>query len=185
MWGACTQSHEWAWLCDKLSVSWLLISPGCTANTVLAVKHLIYWQKELVFDPTFRTSAGNRFLTPSRIFLLSVVQQKPTNPIVALVGEAPGKPSAVSRSSMFTNSDEQNWQHGRPEKLAKGKCFLHYKHSDYSNHQERLPMVMIAHLTPRSLCGGRGWRSFIFTQEGRLFVALTDKICHRIGWSLR
>lgn len=183
MWGACTQSHEWAWLCDKLSVSWLLISPGCTANTVLAVKHLIYWQKELVFDPTFRTSAGNRFLTPSRIFLLSVVPQKPTNPIVAGFGwRGTGETISDLQIEMFTNSDEQNWNTEDLKNWPK-------ENVSFITNIQIIPTI-------RKCCRGDDcsphsvksvWRQrvevvigFIFTQEGRLFVALIKSVTESV-----
>lgn len=193
MWGACTQSHEWARLCDKLSVSWLLIIPYCLfPNTVLAVKHLIYCKKELVFDPTCRTSAGNRFLTPSRIFLLSVVQQKPTNPILAGFGWR-GTGETISNLQIEHVHEQwwgkvatrKTWKTGQRKKTS----FLHYKHSDYSNHQEMLPMVMTAHLTRGSLCGGRGWRwwSSVLSSHMKLVCLWLWQIKpgHRIGWSLR
>lgn len=184
MWGACTQSHEWAWLCDKLSVSWLLIIPCCLfPNTVLAVKHLIYWKKELVFDPTCRTSAGNRFLTPSRIFLLSVVQQKPTNPILAGFGWR-GTGETISNLQIEHVHEQwwgklatwKTWKTGQRKMFPSLQTFRLFQPSGISPHsvksvwRQRVEVVVIG---------------FIFKHEGRLFVALTDEICHRIGWRLR
>lgn len=116
---------------DKLSVSWLLIIPCCLfPNTVLAVKHLIRCKKELVFDPTCRTSAGNRFPTPSRIFFSFSTPTKTNQSHFGRfwLERHRGNHQLSSDQSLFyilracsRTVMRKNWQHRRPEKLAKGK----------------------------------------------------------------